>query len=93
MSVAVTAWRNSGMKRTAEAAPAAIIAEPIAANMGVVPPEGEFVAVLRDVATDSGALLILDEVITGFRVARGGAQELYGVEADLTVIHESTVEF
>jgi glutamate-1-semialdehyde 2,1-aminomutase len=70
----------------AEAAPAAIIAEPVPANMGVVQPDGDFLELVRDVATDSGALLILDEVITGFRVARGGAQELLGVEADLTVM-------
>jgi len=66
--------------------PAAVIAEPIPANMGVVPPEPGFLEHLRDVTADAGALLILDEVISGFRVARGGAQELLGVEADLTVM-------
>jgi glutamate-1-semialdehyde 2,1-aminomutase len=65
---------------------AAIIAEPIAANMGVVPPEAGFLAFLREQADAWGSLLILDEVITGFRVARGGAQEVYGVRADLTVM-------
>jgi len=65
---------------------AAIIAEPIAANMGVVPPEPGFLDHLRRSADEHGALLILDEVITGFRVARGGAQELYGVTADLTIL-------
>jgi glutamate-1-semialdehyde 2,1-aminomutase len=65
---------------------AAIIAEPIAANMGVVPPEPGFLERLRRSADDHGALLIFDEVITGFRVARGGAQELYGVGADLTIL-------
>jgi glutamate-1-semialdehyde 2,1-aminomutase len=54
--------------------------------MGVVPPADGFLAALRSVATDAGALLILDEVITGFRVARGGAQELYGVTPDLTIM-------
>ena len=54
---------------------AAIIAEPAPANMGVVPPEPEFLTRLRDLADESGALLIFDEVISGFRVARGGAQE------------------
>jgi glutamate-1-semialdehyde 2,1-aminomutase len=65
---------------------AALIAEPVAANMGVVPPAEGFLEFLRGAARDSGALLIFDEVITGFRVARGGAQELYGVEPDLTVL-------
>ena len=66
--------------------PAAVIAEPIPANMGVVPPEPGFLEQLRDAASEAGALLILDEVISGFRVARGGAQELLGVSADLTVL-------
>ncbi|MCW2977566.1 MAG: Glutamate-semialdehyde -aminomutase, partial [Actinomycetia bacterium] len=58
---------------------AAIIVEPVAGNMGVVPPEAGFLDVLRQLCDASGALLVFDEVITGFRVARGGAQELYGV--------------
>jgi glutamate-1-semialdehyde 2,1-aminomutase len=66
--------------------PAAVIAEPIPANMGVVPPDPGFLEHLRDATTEADALLILDEVISGFRVARGGAQELLGVEADLTVM-------
>ena len=65
---------------------ACIIAEPIAGNMGVVPPEAGFLATLRRLCDASGALLLLDEVITGFRVARGGAQERYGVHGDLTVL-------
>jgi glutamate-1-semialdehyde 2,1-aminomutase len=65
---------------------AAIIAEPVPANMGVVPPAEGFLAELRRLADEHGALLILDEVISGFRVARGGAQEAYGVGADLTVM-------
>ena len=65
---------------------AAILAEPIPANMGVVPPAPGFLERLRALADEHGALLILDEVISGFRVARGGAQELLGVGADLTVI-------
>jgi len=69
-----------------QASPAAIIAEPLPANMGVVPPAKGFIERLRELATQSGAILILDEVISGFRVARGGAQELLGVEADLTVM-------
>jgi len=66
--------------------PAAIIAEPIPANMGVVPPLPGFLERLRELADEHDALLILDEVISGFRVARGGAQELLGVSADLTVL-------
>ena len=65
---------------------AALLAEPVAANMGVVPPAEGFLEVLRDASARAGALLVFDEVITGFRVARGGAQELYGVEPDLTVL-------
>jgi glutamate-1-semialdehyde 2,1-aminomutase len=65
---------------------AAVIAEPVPANMGVVEPGDGFLELLRAGATSNGALLICDEVITGFRVARGGAQERFGVEADLTVL-------
>jgi glutamate-1-semialdehyde 2,1-aminomutase len=65
---------------------AAIIVEPVAANMGVVPPEPGYLETLRRLCDVSGALLIFDEVITGFRVARGGAQELFGVYPDLTVL-------
>jgi glutamate-1-semialdehyde 2,1-aminomutase len=65
---------------------AAIVVEPVAGNMGVVPPEPGFLEALRELADASGALLVFDEVITGFRVARGGAQELYGVTPDLTVL-------
>ncbi len=65
---------------------AALLAEPVAANMGVVPPAEGFLSFLRDASRDAGALLIFDEVITGFRLAPGGAQELYGVEPDLTIL-------
>jgi glutamate-1-semialdehyde 2,1-aminomutase len=65
---------------------AAIIVEPIAGNMGVVPPAEGFLEGLRRLCDASGALLVFDEVITGFRVARGGAQERYGVLPDLTVL-------
>ena len=65
---------------------AAIVAEPMPANMGLVPAEDGFLELLRARADATGALLILDEVISGFRVARGGAQELSGVSADLTVM-------
>ena len=65
---------------------AAIVLEPVAGNMGVVPPEPGFLEVLRSLCDAAGALLVFDEVITGFRVARGGAQERYGVLPDLTVL-------
>jgi glutamate-1-semialdehyde 2,1-aminomutase len=65
---------------------AAIIVEPVAANMGVVPPEPVFLEGLRSLCTSSGALLVFDEVITGFRIAFGGAQAVYGVMPDLTVL-------
>jgi glutamate-1-semialdehyde 2,1-aminomutase len=64
---------------------ACLIVEPVAANMGVVPPEPGFLEGLRDIALEHGALLAFDEVITGFRVGRGGAQALYEVVPDLTV--------
>jgi glutamate-1-semialdehyde 2,1-aminomutase len=64
---------------------AAILAEPLPANMGLVPPRDGFLELARERADASGALLLLDEVISGFRVARGGAQELAGVSADLTI--------
>jgi glutamate-1-semialdehyde 2,1-aminomutase len=65
---------------------AAIIAEPLPANMGLVAPEPGFLELLRERADATGALLVLDEVISGFRVAQGGAQQLTGVHADLTVM-------
>jgi glutamate-1-semialdehyde 2,1-aminomutase len=65
---------------------AAIIVEPIAGNMGVVPPVPGFLEGLRGVCDEYGAVLIFDEVISGFRVALGGAQELYGVTPDLTTL-------
>jgi glutamate-1-semialdehyde 2,1-aminomutase len=65
---------------------AAVIVEPVAGNMGVVPPREGFLQGLRDICTADGALLIFDEVMTGFRVAYGGAQSLYGVAPDLTTL-------
>ena len=65
---------------------AAVIVEPVAGNMGVVPPAEGFLAGLRRLCDDNGALLIFDEVITGFRVAYGGAQERYRVRPDLTCL-------
>ncbi len=65
---------------------AAVIVEPVAGNMGCVPPEPGYLQGLRDLTTRFGALLIFDEVMTGFRVAYGGAQQLYGVAPDLTCL-------
>ncbi len=65
---------------------AAVIVEPVAANMGVVPPETGFLKGLREITHRNGALLIVDEVITGFRLHNGSAQELLGIEADLTTL-------
>src|SRR6266566_3564984 len=65
---------------------AAIFVEPVAGNMGCVPPLPGFLEALRSLCDASGALLVFDEVITGFRVARGGAQELFGVMPDITIL-------
>jgi glutamate-1-semialdehyde 2,1-aminomutase len=65
---------------------AAFSIEPVAANMGVVPPRKGYLEAARELTSRHGALLVFDEVITGFRLARGGAQELFGVRPDLTVL-------
>ncbi len=65
---------------------AAVILEPIPANAGLYFPQKDFLSILRDECTRHGALLIFDEVMTGFRIARGGAQEIYGVTPDLTAL-------
>jgi glutamate-1-semialdehyde 2,1-aminomutase len=65
---------------------AAVIVEPVAGNMGVVPPEEGFLAGLRKLTGESGALLVFDEVMSGFRVHPGGAQALYGINPDLTAL-------
>ena len=65
---------------------AAAIVEPVAANMGVVPPEPRFLEGIRDRCSEAGALLVFDEVITGFRIAFGGAQGVFGVSPDLTIL-------
>jgi len=84
----VVRWNDvDGVRRALEARPpAAVLCEPYPANMGLVPPGGGFLAFLRDQADLSGALLVFDEVISGFRVARGGAQEREAVVPDLTVL-------
>jgi glutamate-1-semialdehyde 2,1-aminomutase len=84
----VVAWndREALLAATERHELAAIIAEPLPANMGLVPARGGFLELLRERADQNGALLILDEVISGFRVARGGAQELAGIAADLTIM-------
>jgi glutamate-1-semialdehyde 2,1-aminomutase len=65
---------------------AAIIVEPVAGNMGCVPPVAGYLEALREITARYGALLIFDEVMTGFRVAFGGAQQLYGIRPDLTTL-------
>ena len=84
----VVPWNDPATIRTAveQHAPAAILAEPYPANMGLVPPAHGFLELLRELADESGALLVFDEVISGFRVARGGAQEVEGVTPDLTIL-------
>ncbi len=77
------------VRRELEANPgkvAAVIVEPVAGNMGVIPPAPGFLPGLRELCSRHGSLLLFDEVITGFRVARGGAQALYGVRPDLTCL-------
>ena len=65
---------------------AAVLAEPILADAGIIPPEPGFLEGLRTICTDNDVLLIFDEIITGFRVSLGGAQELYGVLPDITCL-------
>ena len=81
----VAEWNAAGELPLSEEV-AAIVLEPIPANMGVVAPRDGFLEQLRRQADEHGALLIFDEVITGLRVARGGAQQLYGVLPDLTIM-------
>ena len=84
----VVPWNDADALHAASARHelAAILAEPLPANMGLVTPRAGFLELLRERADATGALLVLDEVISGFRVARGGAQELLGVRADITVL-------
>jgi glutamate-1-semialdehyde 2,1-aminomutase len=79
----------AGVARLFDAHPggiAAVIVEPVVGNMGVVPPQPGFLEGLRELCTREASVLILDEVMTGFRLARGGAQERFGVSADLTTL-------
>jgi glutamate-1-semialdehyde 2,1-aminomutase len=84
----VAPWNDEAAVRAvfAEHDLAAVLCEPYPANMGLVPPMCGFLELLRDLATEHGALLVFDEVITGFRISPGGAQELTGVLPDLTVM-------
>jgi glutamate-1-semialdehyde 2,1-aminomutase len=84
----VVPWNDEAAVRAAfaEHELAAVLAEPFPANMGLVPPVPGFLPALRELTTEHGALLVFDEVITGFRVAPGGAQELTGVLPDLTIM-------
>jgi len=78
--------RDAAQRALEERPPAAILAEPFPANMGLVPPAPGFLEFMREAADAAGALLVFDEVITGFRVSRGGAQERAGVTPDLTIL-------
>ena len=84
----VVAWNDEEQVRAAfgQHEFAAVLAEPYPANMGLVPPQPGFLELLRELATANGALLVFDEVISGFRIGPGGAQELIGVLPDLTVM-------
>jgi len=84
----VVPWNDEAALRAAcgQHQLAAILAEPLPANMGLVPPQEGFLELLREQADANGALLVLDEVISGFRVAAGGAQELSAVPGDLTIM-------
>jgi glutamate-1-semialdehyde 2,1-aminomutase len=84
----VVPWndRDAVSRALAEHPVAALLAEPLPANMGVVPAEDGFLEFLRDATREAGALLVFDEVISGFRVAAAGAQQLYAVEPDLTIL-------
>ena len=80
---------TDAVRRVIEANPdqiACLILEPIAGNMGVIPPHDGYLQELREITAEHGILLIFDEVITGFRVAYGGAQSLYGVTPDMTCL-------
>ncbi|MGH2942396.1 MAG: glutamate-1-semialdehyde 2,1-aminomutase, partial [Solirubrobacteraceae bacterium] len=87
-STIVVPWNDPDalVAATAEHELAAILAEPLPANMGLVPPAEGFLELLRERADETGALLVFDEVISGFRVAPGGVQELSGVVPDLTIM-------
>jgi glutamate-1-semialdehyde 2,1-aminomutase len=85
-ATAVVPYNDLAAAEQVIAGAACVFVEPVAGNMGVVPPEPGFLEGLRRLCDASGALLVFDEVITGFRVARGGAQERFGVLPDLTVL-------
>ena len=80
---------SAGVERLVAAYPgeiAGIIVEPVAGNMGCVPPDPQFLNALREICSRNGIVLIMDEVITGFRLAKGGAQEMYGIRGDLVCL-------
>jgi glutamate-1-semialdehyde 2,1-aminomutase len=86
LTISVPYNNLAAVREAMDAEVAAVIVEPVAGNMGCVPPAEGFLQGLRDLCTESGALLILDEVMTGFRVAYGGAQSLYNIKPDITTL-------
>jgi glutamate-1-semialdehyde 2,1-aminomutase len=88
-TIAVPFNNTDAVARAFESHPgkiAAVIVEPVCGNMGCIPPEGGYLEFLREITRQSGSLLIFDEVMTGFRVAPGGAQELFNIDPDLTTL-------
>jgi glutamate-1-semialdehyde 2,1-aminomutase len=86
LTISVPYNNLAAVREAMDAEVAAVIVEPVAGNMGCVPPADGFLHGLRDICTESGALLILDEVMTGFRVAYGGAQSLFNIKPDITTL-------
>jgi glutamate-1-semialdehyde 2,1-aminomutase len=86
LTISVPYNNLAAVREAMDAEVAAMIVEPVAGNMGCVPPAEGFLQGLRDICTESGALLILDEVMTGFRVAYGGAQSLFNIKPDITTL-------
>jgi glutamate-1-semialdehyde 2,1-aminomutase len=86
LTISVPYNNLAAVREAMDAEVAAIIVEPVAGNMGCVPPAEGFLQGLRDICTENGALLIADEVMTGFRVAYGGAQSLYNIKPDITTL-------
>ena len=90
LTISVPYNNLEAVRAAMDAEVAAVIVEPVAGNMGCVPPAPGFLEGLRGICDANGSLLILDEVMTGFRVAYGGTQALYGIKPDLTILGKIT---